>query len=274
MQRNLCIAGKNRIAVESAEYVQANYPELQLSVVVNSTDSGHDTWQPSLLYWAECNSVPVRTLEDLYLDETLCFISLEYNRLLNPALFKTKDLFNIHFSLLPEYKGMYTSSWPILEGKDYSGVTLHRIDTGIDTGDIIDQTRFQLDSNDTARDLYEHYLDEGILLLRARIKDLLNGSFDTYPQPASGSTYRARQSLDFKQLPLDLKQTASCLRNQIRAFIFPEYQLPVLYSNPISGAEILSTRSRGEPGTIVAEDAFSLTLATIDYDIRLLKVDK
>ena len=51
--------------------------------------------------------------------------------------FKSNKLFNLHFSLLPSYKGMHTSAFPILNGEKYSGVTIHKIDNGIDTGDII-----------------------------------------------------------------------------------------------------------------------------------------
>ena len=72
------------------------------------------------------------------------FISLEFDKIINTSLFKTTNLFNIHFSLLPRYKGMYTSILPILNGDKISGVTLHKIDRGIDTGDIIDKCSFRL----------------------------------------------------------------------------------------------------------------------------------
>ena len=53
---------------------------------------------------------------------------------------------------------MYTSCLPILNGETITGVTLHKIDSGIDTGYIIKQKVFKININDTARDLYLKYL--------------------------------------------------------------------------------------------------------------------
>ena len=61
---------------------------------------------------------------------------------------------------------MFTSSLPLLYGDEYSGVTLHKIDDGIDTGDIIDQIKFNISSIDSARDLYFKYLENGLILLK------------------------------------------------------------------------------------------------------------
>ena len=73
------------------------------------------------------------------------FISLEYHRLIDPLKFVTSKLYNPHFSLLPAYKGMYTSALPLLNDEKDAGVTLHHIDSGIDTGDIIDQIIFPIE---------------------------------------------------------------------------------------------------------------------------------
>ena len=59
-----------------------------------------------------------------------------------PKNFLNARLYNIHFSYLPAYKGMFTSALPIKNGEVDSGVTLHKIESGIDTGDIIDQIKF------------------------------------------------------------------------------------------------------------------------------------
>ena len=270
-RRRVCIAGKNRIAVEGATFVHSKYPDLELCVVVDCTDLGHDTWQPSLAKWATLNSVPVYSLEELYAEEDLCFISLEYSRLLKPEQFKSGDLFNSHFSLLPEYKGMYTSAWPILDGKDYSGVTLHRIDRGIDTGDIIAQTRFGFDSNETARQLYERYLNVGIELFKDWFPKLLSGNFETSPQPTRGSSYRSKSSINYKDLKIDLNQTAASIHNQVRAFTFPEYQLPRVMGSFISGSKILSDKSQIKPGNLIQETNDQLLISTVDHNIRLYK---
>ena len=60
-----------------------------------------------------------------------------------PSKFKSKNYLTFIF-FLPAYKGMFTSIYPLFNGDNFSGVTLHKIDDGIDTGDIIDQIKFSL----------------------------------------------------------------------------------------------------------------------------------
>lgn len=264
---SVCIAGKNRIAVEAAEFIQRQHPGLPLCVVANRTDEGHDTWQPSFRKWSAQNGVPLRTMDEVLPIEGLLFLSLEFDRLLKPAAFRTRNLINIHFSHLPEYKGMYTSVWPLLDGKDYSGVTLHRIDPGIDTGDIIAQRKIPLCPDTTARELYEAYLNTGLALVQEWFARLLSGDFRASPQPAAGSTYRSRRSLDFANLKVDLQQTAAAIHNQIRAFTFPEYQLPRVMGHCISRSEILPRRSTRPPGQVVNQTPAALEIATVDFDI-------
>jgi methionyl-tRNA formyltransferase len=203
--------------------------------------------------------------------EDLIFVSLEYDRLILPDLFRSESLFNIHFSLLPAYKGAYTSMWPILDGKDHTGVTLHRIDAGIDTGDIIDQTVIPISPDENSSQVYRKYLESGLTLFAKWISKLVSGTFESTPQPAAGSTFHSRTSIDFDRLEVDLKQTAASIHNQIRAFSFREYQLPVVNCFRISQSEILPSKSGAKPGTVIEEDETSLTIATIDFDVCLRK---
>ena len=148
----ICVAGKNSIAVNIASYIMPS------CVVLNKDDAGVDTWQPSLGKWAKNSDTKITSIDSLYDDTHLIFISAEYDALINPELFKpTAKLFNIHFSDLPKYRGAHTSIHPILNGEMFGGVTIHYIDNGIDTGPIIAQKTFVIDINDTARDLYFKY---------------------------------------------------------------------------------------------------------------------
>ena len=116
----------------------------------------------SLLKKANEIGIETKTLEDIYSIENLIFLSLEFDRIVNPNKFKSNKLFNIHFSLLPKYKGMFTSIIPILNNEKTTGVTFHKIDKGIDTGEIIAQKEFEIALFDNARDIYHN----GILLVK------------------------------------------------------------------------------------------------------------
>ena len=141
----------------------------------------------------------------MYNIKDLKFFSLEYSQLIKPQLFESNHLVNIHFSLLPAYKGMYTSAHPLLNGES-SGVTLHKIDSGIDTGDIISQLKFDINLNDTARDLYMKYLLFSLKLFKENFKNILNDNYSTVPQEKINSSYFSKKSIDYSNLKIDFKE--------------------------------------------------------------------
>ncbi|MBP8604998.1 MAG: hypothetical protein KBI46_04035 [Phycisphaerae bacterium] len=213
----------------------------------------------------------INQLSEIYSLENLYFFSLEYDKILNPALFRTGELFNIHFSKLPAYKGMYTSAWPILNGEDKTGVTLHKIDRGIDTGEIIDQIEFPIEFADTCRDLYFKYNRFGCELFKSNICNILSKQYTARPQSWYGSSYYSKASIDYGCIKIDLNKTAFEIHNQIRAFIFPEYQLPQIHGCSIIGSEILNKASTFKAGHLVEEKPEFMVIATIDYDLKLFK---
>ena len=237
--RQICVAGKNSIAVNAVKYLLEHLliPEQLISVLTNKNDVGIDSWQPSLKKYAHIRGIKLASLDELYKHDNLLFISLEYDQIIKPQKFKSKDLFNIHFSLLPKYKGMYTSAWPIINGEHYSGVTLHLIDEGIDTGDIIDQISIEIPLSFTSRDLYFKLLDQGSELFKRNIQKLLSGDYSISPQTFLGSYY-GKSSIEYKNLKIDLNKTSFEIYNQLRAFIFSEYQFPTLRGYKVKSVRI------------------------------------
>ena len=116
----VCIAGKNEIAVFGLHILVKTIGRENVRVCLNSDDNNHPSWQPSLSRHAEELGVQVCDLSDLYSQVGLIFLSLEFDKIISPEKFVSNQLFNIHFSMLPAYKGMYTSYWPILNGEKFS----------------------------------------------------------------------------------------------------------------------------------------------------------
>ena len=255
--KTICIAGKNEVCVNAINYL---LDELSMSldsllIIPNTTDNGIDNWQPSVRNHAIKRGLQIVSLSDIQSIENLVFISLEYDKLLKPHLFKSKQLFNIHYSLLPKYKGMYTSCIPLLNGELQSGVTLHMIDDGIDTGDIISQRNFVIDINDTSRDLYFKYMQNGLELFCETIRYLHEGNFKTRPQEGIGSSYYSKNSVDFNNIFINFHKTSFEIHNQLRAFIFKEYQLPYINGSQIERS-VLSTEQISRNTHIEKEDYF------------------
>ena len=272
----ICIAGKNNIAVETLQYLlhKLKVDTKSLLIITNETDDGKDNWQKSLLKYANENKLQITTLEKVKKIEDLFLLSLEFDRIIPIEEFKSKKLYNIHFSLLPKYKGMYTSVMPILFNEQESGVSLHCIDCGIDTGDIIAQIKFDILHKDTSRDLYFKCIKNGIRLVKENLCNLLNGEYMSYKQEINTSSYFSKSDLDFSNILINLNQTAISIHNQLRAFNFIEYQQPKVFGITIINSSILDKRSCARPGTILYEDNNKLVLSTIDYNIKLVKEKK
>ena len=87
-----------------------------------------DTWQPSLLKFSTSNKIKVISIHRLYHIKDLFFISLEFDKILNPSLFETKNLFNIHFHFCLSIKACLQAFSPFLMVTMLAEFTLHKID--------------------------------------------------------------------------------------------------------------------------------------------------
>ena len=268
----ICLAGKNEIAVNALEFILKNKPEDATVVgLPNTGDDGVNGWQPSFRF--ACNKLNVRivTLEECYAIEDLLFLSLEFAKLIQPKKFLSTRLFNLHFSLLPAYKGSLTSIHPILNGDSHSGVTLHCIDEGIDTGKIIAQRNFTIDESHNSRNLYASYNQYALELLKNNFNNLLYNSFTETVQPIVGSSFYSVKSISFASLCINLQKTAFEISNQIRAFAFREYQLPAIEGEAVYKAEFVYERAIGKPGTIVSQNEDWFLVNAVDYQIKIFK---
>ncbi|MFB0979579.1 MAG: formyltransferase family protein [Alteromonadaceae bacterium] len=266
---NLIIAGKNNIAVSVCQYIKLHYPNINLYGICNKTDSGQDSFQRSFKKYCENNGVIITRLSAVYNLKNAIFLSLEFDQIIKPNCFVTDRLFNIHFSLLPKYKGMYTSILPLLNGENKSGVTLHCIDEGIDTGKLIAQSTFMLDNIQNSSQLYAEYISKGTTLVINSLEPLFENNFTAVKQPASESSYYSKNSVTYNNLELELNKTAWEIQNTIRAFSFRNYQLLKINGVDISWSKILPTKSSKKAGSILEENNNFFKISTIDYDIKI-----
>lgn len=271
MKRTICIAGKNNIAVDVLLYCIKVYSDYRIVCILNRNERGINTWQKSLKFFAEKNNIEIISLEDSYDINDIIFLSIEFDRIIDPNKFHTKELYNIHFSLLPKYKGCYPSVLPILYGDKVTGVTLHRMQKGIDTGEIIAQQEIVIDNNDNSFDLYNKLSYKGAELIISFMPQLLSGRISAQPQSKEDSTYYSSSFIDFNTLVLDLNKTAFQIRNQIRAFAFRPYQTIEWNGNKYIDVEISDEQSINPPGTILEDNDVFTVISTIDYNALLIK---
>ncbi len=118
-------------------------------------------------------------------------ISFGYRHIIRQEII---DLFpdkiiNMHISLLPYNKGADPNLWSYLENSP-KGVTIHKIDKGLDTGDIILQKKVQDDiENDTLKTSYDRLIQEIVKLFADNAEDILNNKITSYKQQGTGSIH-------------------------------------------------------------------------------------
>ena len=267
----ICIGGKNNIAVGVCNHILEYYPELDVYAIPNKNDDGKDGFQRSFKKFAEEKQVPIVSLSDVYPWDDLVFLSVEFDRIIRPEKFASKQLFNIHFSLLPKYKGCHTAAMPILNGEELGGVTFHLMERGIDTGDIIDQEKIYISKDETCRSLYLKYLLLGSKVVKRNLDAILENRYVAKPQAVEESTYYSRSEIDYSNIQIDFNRTATQIDRQMRAYSFRDFQLPMYEDTPISYIEFTLSKSTEKPGSKLDETEDTFKVATIDYDIILHK---
>ena len=160
---------------------------------------------------------------------------------------------NVHTSLLPMYRGAAPIQWVILNGEKYSGVTIMKMDEGLDTGPILLQEKLELDPKETGESLYDKLsLMGGKLLLKA-IEGLEAGTL--VPVPQEGETCYASM-LKKEMGDIDWQDSASKIERLVRGLnswpsAYTRYQGRIL---KIWDADVVEEESEDQPGTVTATD--------------------
>jgi methionyl-tRNA formyltransferase len=130
---------------------------------------------------------------------------------------------NTHPSLLPYNRGKHYNFWAIVEESPF-GVTLHRVDAGVDTGEIVAQQAIAYGWLDTGQSLYEKASVAMVELFKSTYELIRTLDFPSHPQPNGvGSFHRAKELDAASEIHLDQTYTGRQLVNLLRARTFPPH---------------------------------------------------
>lgn len=130
---------------------------------------------------------------------------------------------NTHPSLLPYNRGKHYNFWALVEQSPF-GVTLHRVDAGVDTGDIISQQAIEYDWCDNGGSLYFKAQEAMLCLFRQTYPVLRTGRFESKPQDlTAGSFHRACEIEKASFIDLERSYRARDLIDLLRARTFEGY---------------------------------------------------
>ncbi len=120
---------------------------------------------------------------------------------------------NFHSSLLPRHAGMHPGFFTIYYGDRESGMVIHYMDEGIDTGDILYQSRVPVKDGDTIATLYDRIWCSSEPLIKQFLEDLDNNTLPRKPQDMS--RYHYNYELSDRDFELDFRQPAYVLCNRV-----------------------------------------------------------
>ena len=194
-----------------------------------------------------------------------------------------KGTFNVHASLLPQYRGAAPIQWAVINGETETGVTTFLLDEHTDTGAIIRQSAVEITREDTAGTLHDKLMFAGADIAVETLRDLESGDFT--PMPQTGEAELKPAPKIFKEdMLIHWDDTAERIYNKIRGLspypaAFSRIQFngntPRTLSLKILGCEITDIKSAEKPGniTIVNDKQLLISTKTRDISVKILQLE-
>ena len=179
---------------------------------------------------------------------------------------------NVHASLLPAYRGAAPIQWAVINGDKESGVTIMRMDEGVDTGDMINKVIVPLNEKETGGSLFDRLSESGAKLLVETLPMLEDGSAVFEKQPEESTTPYAAM-ISKKMGELDWAKSATELERLIRGLNPWPSAFSHLNGKTLKIWEASVEEENGEkkaPGTVLQADAKGFRIQTGE---GILKID-
>jgi methionyl-tRNA formyltransferase len=191
-------------------------------------------------------------------------VVVAYGRILPRLILELPSLgcLNVHYSLLPKYRGAAPVAWTILNGEEKSGVTTMHLVEKMDAGPFFLQEEVSLAPDETAASLEAKLIPIGSDLLLKTIRRLKDGSVSPKEQDEAEASYAPMLKKEDGQI--DWTQPASALERRVRGL----YPWPSAFTRwrdsllIIHRAAVIEDRAKEAPGTIVRADKSGLWVAT------------
>ena len=267
------LAARHRIA---AVFTQPDRPsgrgrELHMSPVKRrALELGLTVHQPATFKGAEA-------LETLSAAQVDALIVVAYGLILPASVLGIPrwGCFNIHASILPRWRGAAPIQRALLAGDPSTGVTIMRMEAGLDTGPMLASSSVSIAERDNAKTLHDRLAPLGAQLMAETLEGLRSGRVREAAQPADGVTYAAK--IDKAEAQIQWQRSAEEISRQVRAFNpwpmaetrFNGEQLRIWAAEPIESPALQGTAA---PGSVLTAASEGIDVVCGSGILRVLKL--
>ena len=246
---------------------------------------GYTLTPPPVKVFAETQGIPVYQPTTLKGDDFAALLSdiapdmivvAAYGKILpkNVIDYPRYGCINVHGSYLPEYRGAAPMQRAIIDGCEYTGVTIMKMDVGLDTGDMITRKKTKINIDDNFEDIHDRLGNEGAELLIETVKLIKEGKDTPEKQDGSLATYAAK--IEKSDCEIDFSMPSKKVHDLIRGLS----PIPLGFTKTSDGKMLkivssrLSERSaeQKEVGTVVSLDGGVITVVCSDGCIDITAV--
>jgi len=179
---------------------------------------------------------------------------------------------NVHTSLLPRWRGAAPIQRAIQAGDTETGVSIMQMDSGLDTGPVLNQARCPIETTDTTGSLHDKLAPLGAECLLDTLDALARNAISATPQDESEACYADK--INKPEADLDWRQPADQLERTIRAFNPSPVAHTELNGQPLRiwSACVVDTDCQAPPGILLTENKRVIDVCTGKGVLRLLQI--
>jgi len=246
----------------------------------------NDTPDQTLIRIAEQHDIPWISHKNINSDKFLewlskhafdLFVSMSFNQIFRKRTFELPEwgTINCHAGKLPFYRGRNILNWALINDEKEFGITVHYIDEGIDTGDIIEQITFPISNQDTYKTLLEKAVQECPSLLYASVKKIMTGCVEPIIQKKIHpvGTYYIQRTVGDENL--NWHCTSREIYNFVRAISKPGPQARTWLKDKeicINKVEMVENAVAYKciPGSVLFKDDEGVYVKTLDTMVKIV----
>lgn len=222
--------GSKPVGYQCLQYLVEQKDELNIEIIAIRTQHRKEfADENNLEALAAAYHIPIlNTLDVLPECDIIC--SVQHHEILKEHhINKAKQIaVNLHLAPLPEYRGCNQFSFAIMDNAREFGATIHEINTKIDNGAVLFETRFPIAENAWVKDLYDETEAKGIALFKKAIGDIVNGNYIKTPQAdllSRGTQLHFREEINGLKC-INLNDPKEKIERIVRAVSMPGFEPP------------------------------------------------